>query len=81
MVTDRKKPKTRIYEVPVVLGHNDDGEKKFYLVDAKSEAAAFKHVAKKYVGEPTIPNGKRIAELMAAGSDQVKEVETAGEAE
>ena len=75
--------KTRIYEVSeepkaVAAGGSQSGDapwNKVFLIDAKSQAAAEKHAAAKYIGPATIPNGRRIAELMGHG---VK-VETAKE--
>ena len=75
--------KTRIYEVSaepktVAVGgsQTDDAPwNKVFLIDAKSQAAAEKHAAAKYIGPATIPNGRRIADLMSHG---VK-VETAQE--
>lgn len=68
--------RTRIYEVQGVI---TDGsivlDRATFLVEATSQAAAYDHLAKKYVGEVALPNGKRIAELMRAGV----EVEVAGE--
>ena len=52
---------TRIYEVP------STSEDKVYLVEAQSRGAAEKYVAGKYVGDATVPNGKRLAELMGKG--------------
>lgn len=65
---------TRIYEVPVTLpgvAIEEAGRKVSFLVEAKSGPAAERHVAKKYVGEAILPNGKRIAELMG-GAHPVK---------
>lgn len=67
--------KTRLYEVPVNPNMVPDGAPKTYLVEAASGPAAAKHVAAKFVGDPILPNGKRIAELMGSGlkPEQVKE--------
>lgn len=66
--------RTRIYEVPVALpAETGTATTKVFLVEARSGPHAEQHVAKKYVGDATLPNGKRIAELMGAGT----KVETA----
>lgn len=57
--------KTRLYEVPTIAQQGADVVT--YLVDAPSQAAAWKHVAQKFVGTPVVPIGKRIAELMGKG--------------
>ena len=61
---------TRPYEVPVVIAPSNPSdvlatEKRIYLVDATSKGAAFAHVAAKFVGEPVLANGKRVAALMS----------------
>ena len=61
---------TRPYEVPVVIVPTTPSEavateKRIYLVDATSKGAAFAHVAAKFVGEPVLANGKRVAALMS----------------
>ncbi len=65
-------PKTRYYEVKVVLPKIQDSEgvvqkEKLYLVDATSASAAEKHVARKFMAAPEIASAKRVAELMGKG--------------
>ena len=69
----KRMSKSRIYEVPVLIVEIQ--KEKFYLVDATSQAAAWRHVADKYVGKPVLPDGKRIAELVGRGHkvESVKE--------
>ena len=67
--------KTRIYEVSaepktVAVGGSQAGDapwNKVFLIDAQSRAAAEKHAAAKYISPATIPDGRRIAELMGHG--------------
>lgn len=63
--------KTRLYEVHGMnlQGQDAPGHERpqIYLVEAGSQAAAWKHVAQKFVGTPVVPIGKRIAELMGKG--------------
>ena len=54
--------KTRIYQVETF-----DVKAYWHLVEATSQAAATKHVAAKCVARASLPNGKRIAELMSIG--------------
>lgn len=76
--------RTRIYEVPLKVSASADPAAavaaKVFLVDAKSGPAAFMHVAEKFVGEPTLPDGKRIAALMGSGTavEEAKEPEKTG---
>lgn len=58
---------TRIYEVQFQNGST----KKTFLIDAQSRAAAWRHVAAKYVAQPEVPDGRRIAALMT-GPEAVK---------
>lgn len=59
---------TRPYEVPVTIvpANGGDADKRIYLVDATSIDAARRFVSDKFVGEPKLANGKRVAELMSA---------------
>lgn len=73
---------TRLYEVPAKVGfHRDDTTKEtsvewvYLLIEATSQAAAWKHVAKKYVGAATLPSNKRVAELMGKGAKPETAVE------
>jgi hypothetical protein len=50
---------TRIYEITT-----KDGT---HLVEAGSKGAAWRHVAEKYIALAAVADGKRIAELVAAG--------------
>ena len=63
-----KEKKTRIYVVPAEPKAGTGEHAKHYLVEASSGSSAKKHVAKKYVGDAYLPNGKEIAERMAAGA-------------
>lgn len=56
--------KTRIYEVKQV---GEQARLEVRLVEATSRAAAYAHVAKDLVEQPTIPDAKRVAELMGSG--------------
>lgn len=62
---------TRIYEVPFVATEKDVKgsvqKETIYLVEATSQAAAWRFVAEKYIMKPRLPNGKRLAELMTSG--------------
>jgi hypothetical protein len=72
---------TRPYEVPVtIMPANGSGEveKRTYLVDAATMAAAEKYVSAKFVGEAKLATGKRVAELM--GPPYNCKIETAEEA-
>lgn len=53
--------KTRLYEV-----HTMNADVVF-LVEAGSQAAARAHVARKFVGDVVVPDGRRIADLMSRG--------------
>lgn len=54
---------TRYYEVQTQSGT----ESTTHLVDARSQSAAWNHVAKKFVGDVKLATTKRIAELMGKG--------------
>lgn len=54
--------KTRIYQV-----ETHEVKATWRLVEARSQAAARKHVVDGAVGEATIATGKRIAELVGVG--------------
>jgi len=58
---------TRLYEVPAEATVKGQTEKKVYLVEASSRAAAEKHVADKFVSEAVLATPKRVSELMGAG--------------
>lgn len=59
---------TRIYEVTVGFVMKEGrGEERTFLIDAPSQAAAWRHVAEKFVGKPALPSGRRVAELVSAG--------------
>lgn len=63
--------KTRIYEVQATIMAKPGGEvtaSAKFLVDAKSQEAAERHVATKFlVLETSIPNSRRTAELVSSG--------------
>lgn len=61
---------TRIYEVQVPNTRMDmpaNSGCKVHLVDAASQQAAFAHIAKRHVGEVSLPSTRRVAELMGGG--------------
>ena len=72
---------TRIYEVnaelPVASGSGEHTTKQTFLVEATSQAAAWKHVAGKYVKDVSLAPPKRLAELMGKGSTKVEAAEEA----
>lgn len=58
---------TRIYEVTAGFTTKEGRlEERTFLVDAPSAAAAWRCVAKKFVGKPALPSGRRVAELVGA---------------
>ena len=65
---EQKERRSRIYEVPVSFPARTEertvNQEDIYLVEAVSQSEAWKYVADKFVGKPSLPNGKRIAELM-----------------
>ena len=64
--TGGKMATTRIYEVAANLPDAEGNDfTVFYLVDATSQAAAWRYVAEKYVRKAVLPSGKRLAVLMS----------------
>jgi hypothetical protein len=59
--------KTRIYEVKHKVNRLGQEAERTRLVEAASRSAAYAHVAKELVEQPTIPDAKRVASLMASG--------------
>lgn len=65
-----KQVRLRLYEVSAsaVMADGTKVSLGTFLVDAPGREAARRHVAQKFVGEATMPNGQRVAELMSGGA-------------